>query len=227
MFKIVPDYEFAMVNKLGEIKSSRTQNPLKTHLARGYYRVKVWDGEKLRGLSVHRAVAKAFIPNPMNLPQVNHINCNKIDNSIQNLEWCTALENTRHAIDNGLTGFRGDKSPASRYSEELIHSICRDLEIGLRDTAISDKHSVCISLMQDIKSKSCWVEVSNQYSIKSPKKNMSKGVVENICRLMVEGMSNTVIASKLKSDGVTRGIVRHIRMRKTFKHISKNYNWEL
>jgi len=151
MFKIVPDYEFAMVNKLGEIKSSRTHATLKPYLSNGYHRVVVWDGEKNKNLTVHRAVAKAFILNPNNLSQVNHINCNKIDNSIQNLEWCTSRQNTHHAIENGLTGFRGDKSPVSKYSEELIHKICRDLEIGLRDIVISGKHSVHTSLMQNIK----------------------------------------------------------------------------
>jgi hypothetical protein len=53
--------------------------------------------------SVHRLVAKSFIPNPHNLPQVNHKNGIKHDNQIENLEWCDASHNQKHAVDLGLS----------------------------------------------------------------------------------------------------------------------------
>lgn len=64
----------------------------------GYYRVWLTDGV----CSVHRLVAEAFIPNPDNLPQINHKNGRKRDNRANNLEWCNNIDNQIHAIKTGL-----------------------------------------------------------------------------------------------------------------------------
>ena len=64
----------------------------------GYYFVTI----QRKQYMVHRLVAQTFIPNPENKPQVNHIDGNKKNNQVDNLEWCTAKENTIHAYSIGL-----------------------------------------------------------------------------------------------------------------------------
>lgn len=65
----------------------KTLTPHKTN--RGYLRVDLYSNGKSRHHSVHRLVAEAFIPNPNNLPQVNHKDENPLNNHVDNLEWCT------------------------------------------------------------------------------------------------------------------------------------------
>lgn len=91
----------------GQVRSNLTKKHkiLKAQSnSKGYLRVRVTiDGAK-KTIHVHREVAKAFIPNPGALPQINHKDGNKANNTVSNLEWCTNKQNARHAMENGLWG---------------------------------------------------------------------------------------------------------------------------
>ena len=75
---------------------------MSTYSIGGYLHVKLSKDGHSKSTLLHRIVAEAFISNDSNLPQVNHIDCNKLNNNVSNLEWCTAKENTYHAYRNGL-----------------------------------------------------------------------------------------------------------------------------
>ena len=121
-------------------------------------------------VKVHRLVATAFIPNPLDLPHVNHIDGRKKNNYYENLEWSTISDNVLHAYKNGLiTPKRGELNGTNKYSEDVIRYICKQLANGYSGRIIKkevkDKFGVQITryLVSDIKKKKTWSHVSDEY----------------------------------------------------------------
>lgn len=98
---------FVVTDESGSVVDATYGEPMRPSLNSGYPRVKLRlpGGEK--HLYVHRAVAEAFIPNPHNKSQVNHKDGNKQNSNVNNLEWCTPLENMHHASVTGLLRRKG------------------------------------------------------------------------------------------------------------------------
>lgn len=92
--KNFPDYE---IDKSGVVKNIKTGRILHQYKDKnGYMKVALYRDRKQFRLQVHRLVAEEFIPNPEAKPQVNHIDGNKENNAVKNLEWCTLSENQIH-----------------------------------------------------------------------------------------------------------------------------------
>ena len=89
------------VNNSYSIRKGRFCTPTNNNSKR-YWRVGVQINNRQKHLAIHRLVAKAFIPNPDNLPQINHIDGDKNNNKVSNLEWCNNGYNQAHAWKNSL-----------------------------------------------------------------------------------------------------------------------------
>ena len=102
-----PDYQISRDGSVRNIKSGKEKRP--SIGKRGYYVISLRRNKKFFLKTLHRLLAIAFIPNPFNKPQINHIDGNKLNCSLDNLEWVTNAENMRHARETGLRTSDGDK----------------------------------------------------------------------------------------------------------------------
>lgn len=90
----IPHYPDYLIEKDGRVFSLKTKKWLKASVGnQGYYGIELANDKGHKRLSVHRLVALTYIPNPNNLPQVNHKDENKLNNDVNNLEWCTRQYN--------------------------------------------------------------------------------------------------------------------------------------
>ena len=96
MFKDIKNYENYQINNMGIIINKKTGRELKQYEKKGYMNVSLFKNGKKKNKLVHRLVAETFLENLKNYPQVNHKNENTRDNSVDNLEWCTALYNSNY-----------------------------------------------------------------------------------------------------------------------------------
>ena len=102
IWKDIENYEGVyQVSALGRVKSSYTNSILKgCKTSNGYLRVDLCKNGIASTKKIHRLVAQAFIPNTENKPEVNHIDENKTNNMVSNLEWMTSKENCNHGTRN-------------------------------------------------------------------------------------------------------------------------------
>lgn len=116
-----PNYRVSTYGRIYSIKRDIIMKPF--HDGWGYLCVELRNEYGGRAFKVSRLVAKAFIPNPYNKPEVNHIDGNKENNNVDNLEWVTGAENKRHAFANGL-------NVRSSYDAGRPKRKIRDLDTG-------------------------------------------------------------------------------------------------
>lgn len=143
---------YGCVRKLGRPTCDRSQerkdrkkfipgHVLAQRLRVGYPAVTLRYENRQYSLSVHRLVAIAFIPNPNNLPCINHKNGVRSDYRIENLEWCDLKQNAQHALDTGLTPY-GENSPIAKLTGADVVEVFKMKASGMKGTEIAKRFGV-------------------------------------------------------------------------------------
>ena len=124
------------VSNLGRVRSltklKRYRNKIKSQRIKttGYFVTDLKYNNIKKTAMIHRLVAYAFINNPHNKAQVNHIDGDKLNNSVDNLEWCTNLENNEHARRTGLINDYGENSCHAILSKKEVVEIRKKYATG-------------------------------------------------------------------------------------------------
>ena len=105
----------------------------------GYQTLPLKHDGKQKMVTVHRMVAIAFVDNPYNLPEVNHIDGDKTNNMASNLEWCDRRHNVKHAVENGLHAYFGQRKVMCVELNKVFESV-KDAEkwVGVKGSRISN-----------------------------------------------------------------------------------------
>ena len=139
--RIIKGYEDYAITNYSRVISLKKNIVLKTRIDDvGYVAVRLCKNKVYKQKRVHRLVAEYFIPNPDNLPQVNHIDGVKSNPSINNLEWVDGKGNTQHALKAGLLKI-GERHHAATITEKQAQSILDDYKSGIPIDKIIHKHN--------------------------------------------------------------------------------------
>ena len=167
VFKDISNFENKyQISNTGKVRSKKTGLFLKPmYNKKGYQYVHLFINKKKSvKWYIHRLVGFHFIDNPLNKPQINHIDGNPSNNNVDNLEWVTNEENQRHAILNNLH-FQGELHKDSKFTNESIRLLPELINVGFSLREINELTGVAVQNIQKIINGKSWRQL-NLFPIK-------------------------------------------------------------
>lgn len=202
------------VSNLGQIRDSNGKLiPIyNSHNYRVFYYTDNTPAKATKCKAVHVAVAEAFIPNPNHYTLVNHLDGNKMNDVVMNLEWATSSMNAEHAYLQNL-------NRSVRYTDEQIHTVCKLLSDGVSHVEIQLMTGVDRKTVSDIYRGRRWENISRQYTM--PKKKWTAELKEKINSMVINGMKGHEIFKELGMPYDQSAISMYERTRRELKAAGK------
>ena len=224
--KQCPSYMNYAVSKCGRVFRISSQKEMKQS-PQGipkYMYIRTCEHNIAKNTRVHIMVADAWLDKPSELHDtVNHIDGDKFNNNLENLEWVTKSQNQRHAIQTGLKG-KGDKLYNTSLNEDQVHLVCQMLLDKMRTKDIADIVGTSNDVIRKIKAGDTWFHIRILYNIDHDyKTTCSESTVRWVCERIVEGLSDVGISKISTSSNVTPIEVKRIRYKIRYKTISNEY----
>ena len=202
------------VSNLGMVRDEN-HNPVPIYDNHGYrvfYYLDESPAKQTRVKSIHRAVAESFIPNPNHFPLVNHLDGNKMNDVVLNLEWADTGMNSEHAYLQNL-------NQNVQYTPNQIHAVCKLLVDKVAHVQIAMLTGVDRKTISDIYCGRRWKDVSSQYTM--PEKKWTKERKEQIAQMIIDGMKGSEIFKELGIEYDQSAISMYERSRRELKAAGK------
>lgn len=194
-YRKLKDYPMYRIYNTGKIYSEYLKKFIHQHDDNsGYLQVTLRGKNGRKTIKVHILVALAFIPNPNNKPEVNHIDCNKHNNKVTNLEWVTKHENMIHA---SLYSYK-DRDKLSPLTKEMVSLIPILLENKFSIKLIATLYKVGHVTIRNIIQRKTWKHLNLTFKKNEFSRDIIKITPELYNKLKSFNVDNTVLNSRIK-----------------------------
>ena len=187
VWKVVPSWPKFEVSNIGGIRHTNGKSKYTNISKQGYVVLQTKLDGKIKTLKLHRLIAETFLKPPSEdltllcskthwgVVCVNHIDGNKLNNNVNNLEWCTQEYNNRHAnISNLVPALKGSLNGRSKLDENTVHEICLLFQnTNMKTQEVADRFNISLSQVQKIRCGIAWKHIWCQYSIKVNKRTIN------------------------------------------------------
>lgn len=155
-----PDYRISTRGRVISLKGNIPRILKQAIGNHGYPVVVLYNKGTKQMKLVHRLVAAAFIPNPENKPEINHIDGNKTNNNVSNLEWIASSENNKHAIQEGLCIPFKAKITAKHATEIFLKAHAGTQSLS----SLSKEYGIAVCTIRHIKNGRTWAKITTPYA---------------------------------------------------------------